>query len=208
MGDVSESAIRAASREPPWGKARSITRKGSQRELGAPAYSTSARAWFSITLQPHMQAHGRFPDCPADFLDMPPFVACICIMMSPAIQVIFNPRPQLQELAAALFPGVGVDSGGHGGLAMYWVVDIAAILAGCTICESATDINPFLACPQADKLGRILHVYESLKAEPPDGVTSLSLIQAFAAAASALGSSDPLQEDLLLTSADFLSLER
>ena len=123
--------------------------------------------------------------------------------MAPAIQVIFN--PQLQEFAAELFPGVGMDAGG--GLTMCGVVDVAAILAGCTICESAADINPFLACPQADKLGRILHVYESLKVEPPDGVTSLSLVQAFAAAASALDPSDPLQEDLLLTSADFLPLE-
>ena len=46
-----------------------------------------------------------------------------------------------------------------------------------------------------------------LKAGPTDGATSLSLVQAFAAAASALDPSDPLQEGLLLTSADFLQLE-
>ena len=52
-------------------------------------------------------------------------------------------------------------------------------------------------------------MYGSLKAGPPDGVTSLSLVQAFAAAAAAaaLDPSDPLQEDPLLTSADFLPLE-
>ena len=80
----------------------------------------------------------------------------------PAIQVIFN--PQLKESTAELFPGVGVDAGG--GLVMYEVVDVSAILAGCTICESAADLNPlsFLVCPKADKLGRILHVYD-----PPKG---------------------------------------
>ena len=93
---------------------------------------------------------------------------------------------------------------------MYGVVEVVAILAGWPICESAADLNPFLVCTQgADKLGRILHVYDSLKAEPPGGATSLSPVQAFAAAASALGPSDPLQEDLLLTSTytDFLQLK-
>ena len=137
-----------------------------------------------------MMAYGIFPDDPADFPDVPSFE--FVASMAPAIQVIFN--PQLREFAAELFPGIGVDAGG--GLVMYEVVDVAAILAGCTICESAADLNPFLVCRKADKLGRILHVYDSLKVEPPDGVTSLSLVQAFAAAASALDSSDPLQEDL------------
>ena len=74
-----------------------------------------------------MAAYGLFPDDPADFPDVPSFVAS----MAPAIQVIFN--PQLQEFAAELFPGVVVDAGG--GLVMDEVVDVAgaAILAGCTI---------------------------------------------------------------------------
>ena len=125
---------------------------------------------------------------------MPSFVAS----MARAIQVIFS--PQLKDFAAELFPRAGSDAGG--GMASYKVVGIAAIPAGCTICESAADLSPFLVCPSADKLGRIIHVYDSLKVEVPDVVTSLSLVQALSAAAAALDPSGPLQEDLLLTKAD------
>ena len=140
-----------------------------------------------------MGAYGIYPDDPEDFADLPSFVAS----MAPAIQVIFS--PDLKDFAAQLFPGAGSDAGA--GMDIYKVADIAAILAGCTICDSAADLNPFFVCPTADKLGRILHAYDSLNVVAPDVVTSLSLVQTLSAAAAALDPPDPLQEDLLLKKA-------
>ena len=140
-----------------------ITRKGRQ-------FRECQCLGLIFVLHLTMIAYGIFPDDPADFADVPSFVAS----MAPAIQVIFS--PQLKDFAAELFPRAGSDA--WGGMVSYKVVDIAAILAGCTICESAADLNPFLVCPTADKLGRILHVYDSLKVEAPDVATPLSLIEA------------------------------
>ena len=74
-----------------------------------------------------MVAYGIFPDGPAAFADVPSFVAS----MAPAgaIQVIIS--PQLKDFAAELFPGAGSDAGG--GMVSYEVVDVAAVLAGCTM---------------------------------------------------------------------------
>ena len=69
----------------------------------------------------------------------------------------------------------------------------AKILDGCSICPISHRppiATLFVVCPRAEKVGETLHTYASLEAESPDGVTSssLSLIQVFAAVASALRS--------------------